>query len=112
MYSYRGKGDIPDKTGLVGTDSTLSRSLTVSTGAGWSVLVLSEVCDRDREEQREGKCIGWWMGLDVVFAIPGMDVDFDDRRGIEKCEWTRSAEGRIVPCQERCLGIHHRQRLG
>jgi hypothetical protein len=38
---WTGEKDIPDETGLVGTDSTLSRSLTVSTGAILSVLVPS-----------------------------------------------------------------------
>lgn len=32
-HTSNGEKDIPDETGLVGTDSTLSRSLTVGTGA-------------------------------------------------------------------------------
>jgi hypothetical protein len=52
-----GEKDIPDETGLVGTDSTLSRSLTVSTGAILSVLVPSIYTRPRRRRSEKGELI-------------------------------------------------------
>jgi hypothetical protein len=103
----REKRDIPDETGLVGTDSTLSRTLTVSTGAGWSVLISFRGMWSRRGKRKmsmDDESLGRIFEVKNVGVSSATSVTSSSRCGPQD-------QGAMAPCHERYLGDCHRHTL-